>query len=249
MLAVTDHDTVAGYRTAAAYHRLEPGNMRLIAGIEFSCQWAGATIHILGLGVDCEHPAMLSGLSAMTDARQQRGVLISEGLARRGFEGALAGALALAGESQLGRPHFAQWMFDRGHVRDQNQAFDRYLGQGKPGDVKACWPELAEVTRWVVASGGVAVIAHPLKYRFTGMKLRRLIAAFMAAGGSAIEVHSGRQTQDQIAHLKKLAREFNLEVSVGSDFHKDAPYGAQLGVESAPFAGLRGVWERWPAVA
>ena len=115
--------------------------------------------------------------------------------------------------------------------------------------MKAFWPELAEVVGWIVASGGVAVIAHPLKYRFTGMKLRRLIAAFVAAGGRGIEVLSGRQTRDETAHLSRLARDYDLEVSLGSDFHRDAPYSAALGVESAPFQELRGVWERWSLAA
>jgi predicted metal-dependent phosphoesterase TrpH len=247
LLAITDHDTVAGYEAAAAYHRQNPGDMRLISGIEFSCQWSSTTIHILGLDIDCEHPAMRGALVNMASARQERGVKIASRLASRGFEGALQGALAQAGDSQLGRPHFAAWMVEQGHVRDHNQAFDQYLGQGKTGDVKTFWPELAEITRWIVASGGVAVVAHPLHYRFTGMKLRRLITDFMAAGGRGIEVLSGRQSVDQIAQLKRLANDFELEISLGSDFHQDAPYSAPLGVNSAPFEGLRGIWERWPA--
>jgi 3',5'-nucleoside bisphosphate phosphatase len=247
LLAITDHDTVAGYEAAAAYHRQHPDGMRLIPGIELSCQWSGTTIHILGLGIDCEHPAMRAALAHMDTARQERGALIASRLASRGFPGALQGASEEAGASQLGRPHFAAWMVRQGHVKDHNQAFEQYLGQGKTGDVKAFWPELAEVTRWIVASGGAAVIAHPLKYRFTGMKLRRLVADFVVAGGIGIEVLSGYQPPDQIAQLKRLARDFNLEVSAGSDFHGDAPYRSPLGVESAPFDGLRCVWERWPA--
>ncbi len=245
LLAITDHDTVTGYEVAAAYHRLEPRGMQLIPGIELSCQWSGTTIHILGLGIDCKHPAMCGALASMDTARRERGVMIASRLASRGFVGALQGALEQAGDSQLGRPHFAAWMVQQGHVKDHNQAFDQYLGQGKTGDVKAFWPELAEVVAWITASGGAAVIAHPLKYRFTAMKLRRLIVAFVAAGGSGIEVLSGYQTLDQIAQLKRLALEFDLEISVGSDFHRDAPYSAPLGVESAPFEGLRRVWERW----
>lgn len=246
-LAITDHDTMAGYQAAAAYHRQSPGGMRLIPGIEFSCQWSGTTIHILGLDVDGEHPAMRSALATMADARRERGVKIAARLETRGFPGALQGAVAKAGASQLGRPHFAEWMVEQGHVKDHNQAFDHYLGQGKTGDVKAFWPELAEVTRWISISGGVAVIAHPLKYRFTGMKLRRLVEAFVAAGGRGIEVHSGNQTRDQIAQLCRLASSYKLEISVGSDFHRDAPYSPPLGVESAAFEELRPVWERWPA--
>ncbi len=245
LLAITDHDTVAGFEAAAAYHKENPSGMRLISGIELSCQWLGVTIHILGLGIDCTHPAMRAGLDCMASARQERGAKIASRLESRGFGGALDGALMHAGDSQLGRPDFAAWMVERGHVRDHKQAFDRYLGQGKIGDVKAFWPELVEVTRWIESSGGVALIAHPLKYRFTGMKLRRFIAAFVAAGGCGIEVLSGRQSSDSTNQLARLAREFDLEVSIGSDFHRDAPYSAPLGAESAPFAHLRGVWQRW----
>lgn len=244
-LAITDHDTVAGYKAAVAYHTNNPSDMRLVAGIEFSCQWSGATIHILGLGVDCEHPVMLAGLDRMAAARKERGSKIASRLASLGFDGALQGALAQAGKSQLGRPHFAAWMLEQGYVRDHNQAFDKYLGQGKVGDVKAFWPDLSEVIQWIDASGGVAIIAHPLKYRFTGMKLRRFITAFVAAGGRGIEVLSGRQTSEQTNHLKRLALDFDLEISIGSDFHRDAPYNAPLGVEATPFLDLRGVWQRW----
>jgi len=244
-LAITDHDTVAGYDAAAAYHTKNPSGIRLIPGIELSCQWSGTTIHILGLGADFEHSVMRTGLDRMAAARKERGVKIGNRLEKLGFSGALQGALLKAGASQLGRPHFAAWMVEQAHVKDHKQAFDKYLGQGKAGDVKAFWPDLADVIQWINCASGVAVIAHPLKYRFTGMKLRRFITSFVAAGGSGIEVLSGRQTSDQTNHLKRLAREFDLEVSIGSDFHRDAPYGAPLGVESTPFVGLRGVWQRW----
>jgi predicted metal-dependent phosphoesterase TrpH len=246
LLAITDHDTVAGYRAAAGYYTQNPGKMRLIPGIEYSCRWSGTTIHILGLGFDSDHPEMREGLAVLGQARRERGVKIGSRLESRGFEGALEGAQAVAGDSQLGRPHFATWMVEQGHVADHSTAFDKFLGQGKIGDVKAFWPELAQVTQWIEASGGAAIIAHPLKYRFTRMKLRRLVIDFMAAGGSGIEVLSGHQTTDQTAQLKRLATEFELEVSVGSDFHRDAPYSPQLGVELPQLEGLRGVWERWP---
>ena len=190
---------------------------------------------------------MREGLARLDQARRERGVKIAQRLEKQGFPGALEGARAQAGDSQLGRPHFAAWMVEQGHVVDHNQAFDRYLGQGKIGDVKAFWPELAEVTEWIVAAGGVAILAHPLKYRFTRMKLRRLVIEFAAAGGAAIEVLSGRQTPDQLGQLMRLATELELEVSLGSDFHRDAPYAAELGVELPQLEGLRGVWERFVA--
>jgi len=247
LLAITDHDTVTGYRAAAEHYTQKTGRMRLIQGIEYSCRWSGTTVHIIGLGFDSDHPAMRQGLAGMDKARRERALKIAQRLGARGFKGAFEGALAVAGDSQIGRPHFASWLVARGHVADHNQAFDKYLGQGKTGDVKAFWPELAEVTRWITAGGGVAIIAHPLKYRFTRMKLRRLVIDFIAAGGSGIEVLSGLQTGDQTAQLKRLASEFELEVSVGSDFHRDGPYSPQLGVELPHLEGLRGVWERWSA--
>tara|TARA_R110002072_G_scaffold51201_20_gene137126 strand:- start:638 stop:1489 length:852 start_codon:yes stop_codon:yes gene_type:complete len=245
MFAVTDHDTIDGFlslRDRAAQHG-EP--VRLIPGVELSCRWSGTTVHIVGLGFDSEHAAMREALEYMENARSQRGEQIAERLARRGFPGALEGALGEAGEGQLGRPHFAAWMVQQGHVKDAQQAYGRYLGQGKVGDVKAFWPDLERVVGWIVRAGGVAVVAHPYKYRFTGMKLRRLLVDFVAAGGGAIELLSGYQTPQQTAQIRRYAAEFGLEVSVGSDFHRDTPYSAEPGVSVPALQGLRGVWERW----
>lgn len=242
--AITDHDTVAGYQAAAGQIGADD-SLQLIAGVEFSCRWSGVTIHVLGLGMDCEHAGMREALQYLDDARRQRGERIGEKLAKLGFPGAFEGALAQAGGSQLGRPHFAAWMVECGHVVDRNQAFDRYLGQGKPGDVKAFWPEMAQVVQWIESAGGAAIVAHPLKYKLTGMKLRRLLIDFVAAGGSGIEVSSGRQTADQLAHLKRLANEYSLEISMGSDFHRETAYSAPLGVELPANNRLPGVWERW----
>jgi len=246
MLAITDHDSVEGYRLALDEYTQKEGQLRLVSGVEFSCRWSGTTIHIIGLGMDCDHPAMAEALATLAVAREERGRKIAARLEALGFSGALQGALAEAGDSQLGRPDFAAWMVGLGHVSDHSEAFDKYLGQGKTGDVKAFWPELAAVTDWIVAAGGVAVIAHPLKYKFTRMKLRRLVIDFVDAGGRALELVSGNQTSDQVAQLRRLATEFDLEVSVGSDFHRDGPYSPQPGVELPRLEGLRGVWERWP---
>ena len=245
LLAVTDHDTVAGYCAAAEYYSAGQGSLRLVSGVELSCRWSGATVHVVGLGVDVDEPGLRSGLESMDRARLERGAKIDQRLARQGFHGALQGAQRHAGDSQLGRPHFAAWLVEQGHVADHSKAFDRYLGQGKIGDVKAFWPERAEVTHWITQAGGAAVLAHRLKYRFTRMKLRRLVNDFAAAGGQAIEVISARQTPDQFKSLCSLARDFNLEVSVGSDFHRDGPYSPQLGVELPRLEGLHGVWSRF----
>ncbi len=243
-LAITDHDTVAGYlEVAAHYTRIHPG-LSLVSGIELSCCWSATTVHIVGLGMDCQHPALIEGVTTLGKARLQRAERIAERLEKLGFQGALAGARAAAGRSQIGRPHFAAWLVAEGHVADAHEAFDRYLGAGKTGDVKAFWPELDRVCRWIVDSGGVAIIAHPLKYKFTRMKLQRLVVDFKAAGGCGVEIASGRQTGDQLAQLSRLARENDLLVSGGSDFHRDSPWASPLGVELAARPGLEPVWSR-----
>ncbi len=249
LLAITDHDSVAGYRAAAHHYTANPGRMKLISGVEVSCRWNGLSLHVVGLGMDCDHPAMVSALHRLDSARDERGRKIGERLAKKGFPGGYEGALQEAAGSQLGRPHFAAWMVDRGHVRDASQAFDRYLGQGKAGDVKAFWPELEEAVGWIVSAGGVAVLAHPLKYRLTRSRLRRLVSEFADIGGAALEVSSGRQLQDQVRQLSLLAREFGLEASAGSDFHRDSSYGPDLGVELRLIEGLEGVWQRWRATS
>jgi len=242
--AITDHDTVAGYRAARDHYSGTDAGPALIPGVELSCRWSGTTIHVVGLGMDIDHPVLAEGLARLDQARLERGRKIEERLAKKGIPDALAGALAVAGDSQLGRPHFAAWMVAEGHVADANEAFDRYLGQGKIGDVKAFWPELAEVTDWIVASGGVAVMAHPLKYRYTRTKLKRLLVDFREAGGSAMELICGPgHKREQRAQLERLAGEVGLAVSAGSDFHRDGPYAPQLGVELRLLAGFPGVWE------
>ena len=244
LLAITDHDTVRGYRDAAALASDYPA-VQLVPGVEFSCRWSGTTIHVVGLGMDCDHIALREGVEVLSEARLDRAAKIADRLAKRGFPGALEGALLEAGDSQLGRPHFSAWMVAQGHVPDHNTAFDKYLGQGKPGDVKAFWPELARAVQWIVEAGGVAVLAHPLKYKFTRMKLRRLVHDFAEAGGGAIEVLSGRQTPEQVTSLQRLADDFELEISAGSDFHRDGPYSPALGVELRAFKGRAGVWNRF----
>jgi predicted metal-dependent phosphoesterase TrpH len=241
--AITDHDTVAGYRQVLAEAAGLPENFTLVAGVELSCHWSKTTIHVVGLGVDIEHPVFEAGLERLDRARHERARIIAGKLEKAGMAGALEGALSRAGARQVGRPDFAAWMVEAGHAKDANQAFDKYLGAGKLGDVKSCWPELAEVSAWITAAGGTAIIAHPLKYRFTRTKLRRLLADFADTGGRGMEVYSGRQTEEQTLDLCKLANSLDLKASVGSDFHQHYEYGPRLGVDVARLPTVVDLWK------
>jgi predicted metal-dependent phosphoesterase TrpH len=117
------------------------------------------------------------------------------------------------------------------------------LGAGKPGDVKMFWPSLAEVVSGITASGGIAVLAHPLKYRLTGMKLRALLNDFKASGGRAIEILNGRQTDADSKRLLQLMESNDLISSVGSDFHREFEYGPRLGIDVERLPKGRYIWE------
>ena len=238
--AITDHDTLAGYLSVKDTQAAK--DVGLISGVELSCRWAKTTIHVVGLGFDDSAAEIIDMVTSLSDARIERAKTIAQRLENAGFSGALDGALKVANGSQIGRPHFAQWMLDTGHVASLTEAFDKYLGAGKVGDVKAFWPAMADVVHAITASGGVAVLAHPLKYRLTGMKLRALINDFKAAGGTCLEILNGRQPEVDMKRLSQMAQSSDLLVSAGSDFHRSFEYGPTLGVDADRLAAGQYVW-------
>lgn len=245
LFSVTDHDTLAAYR-----HLPDVSGVKIIPGIELSCVWLGATIHVLGLNVDTGNSALTEAVTAQETAREQRAVIIGERLARKGVAGVYEKARARADEKglqgrALGRPDFARVLVDSGAVTTMQQAFDRYLGAGKIGDVKTHWPELAEVVEWIVTSGGTAVLAHPLHYKMTRTRLRRLFVDFMEAGGRALEVANGRQwTPNDLNFLRSSCKDFGLMASVGSDFHAETPW-SEVGCDATLVGDCVPVWQTW----
>ena len=239
--ALTDHDTTAGYLSVR--HTSEADEVGLISGVELSCRWATTTVHVVGLNFDADASQIIAVVKQLTQAREERAKKIAMRLAGVGIDGALEGAKAVANESQIGRPHFATWMVEAGAVNSVTEAFDKYLGAGKIGDVKMFWPPLSDVVQAITQAGGVAILAHPLKYRLTGMKLRALINDFKAAGGGAIEVLNGRQPETDLKRLSQLAEGNGLMCSVGSDFHRDFEYGPKLGIDVGRLPDGVYVWD------
>jgi predicted metal-dependent phosphoesterase TrpH len=241
IMALTDHDTIAGF---VSVKDSVPSVLRLVSGVELSCQWGRVGIHVVGLGFDPDSQVLLKHIEGLNAARLQRAEMISQRLAQKGMKEALAGALLVAAGAQIGRPHFAQWMVAQGYVQSEAEAFKRFLGKGKVGDITAVWPDLLQTVETICAAGGYAVLAHPLHYRLTATRLHALCAAFAEAGGSAIEVINGRPVPGEEGRLVKLAAAHDLLFSVGSDFHRDTEYGAGLGVDTARFQSGSGLWER-----
>ena len=242
-LALTDHDTIAGLAQARA--RGQELGLSLISGVELSCVWRSHTIHVVGLDFDEADPAFLKALARQNDNRWQRARLIADKLARLKVDGLLEKATALAGGDVPGRPHFAQALVDAEVVPKIAHAFKRYLGSGKPGDVKACWPELSEVVQWITDAGGIAVLAHPRKYRLTATRLRELTADFRRAGGRAIEVSVSGQSSGDLGFVAELARREQLLASQGSDFHFPGAPWCELGRIMKMPEGLEPVWHHF----
>lgn len=242
-LALTDHDTIEGLSEARESAR--PLGLSIINGVELSCVWSRQTIHVVGLDFDHQNPEFLQALAEQHENRWRRARKIADRLARKDPEPLLQLATEKAGGDVPGRPHFAKALIEQGVVNDMNQAFNRHLGAGKPGDVKAFWPELSEVVRWVVEAGGVAVVAHPRKYRMTATKLRALVTDFKQAGGRAIEVSTSGQQAGDLGFLSELCRREGMWASQGSDFHFPGASWCELGKIDRLPAGLDPVWQHF----
>jgi predicted metal-dependent phosphoesterase TrpH len=242
LLALTDHDTVDGL--AAAKEAAAGAALRLIDGVEISVTWEHKTWHVVGLDVDPAHPDLGAGLARLQAVRDERAVEIGKKLEAKGIAGAYAGALELAGEAKPTRTHFARFLHQQGHVKDEAQAYKKWLGRGKPASVSAQWASLEEAVNWIHAAGGQAVLAHPFRYGLTRAWLVKFLTAFKQAGGDAMEVVSGRGNPDEFHTALHLAQRFQLAASVGSDFHAPAPY-SQPGVKVELPAGMPAIWDRF----
>ncbi len=226
-LAITDHDTCDGLaeaRLVAAQHGIE-----LVAGIELSSTWNDCGIHVVGLGIDDQHPTMLAAIAQQSEARLQRSLDIDTQLQQRGMNGVIELARSYASSDALGRPHFAKAMVELGYVESEPEAFKRYLGSGRPGDVRCHWPAMETVIGWIKAAGGIAVVAHPLKYDLNWSRLQQMLKEFTAAGGGAMEVSYGGENPNRVIDLTRIARQHKLKMSVGSDFHRTEFHWTALG--------------------
>jgi predicted metal-dependent phosphoesterase TrpH len=211
--------------------------------VELSTVWSKRSVHVVGLNIDTSAAAMVQALASQREIRYQRARHIGEKLARQGFKGAYEGALVLAGDSAPCRPHFASWLVAQGKCKDGKQAFDRFLGNSKMTGINHAWPRLDEAVAWIVAAGGVAVLAHPEDYRLTRSKLRLLLTDFVAAGGQAMELVAPGKPEAVAQMIATLCREFELRASVGSDYHGGSRGWRHLGKTRAIPADLSPVWE------
>lgn len=240
--ALTDHDEIGGQQRAAAAARAV--GMHYITGVEISVTFIGQTVHIVGLGFDPENPALQLGLSQTRGGRAQRAREMSDGLARAGIQGAFEGAWKFAGNHDLiSRTHFARFLVESGVCRDTNEVFRKYLTEGKPGFVEHRWASLKDAVTWIRDAGGMAVIAHPARYKFTANQEFALFTEFKGHGGQGVEVVTGSHTPAEYLTYADTAREFGLAASRGSDFHSPDESHTELGTLPYLPGQLTPVWE------
>lgn len=240
--SLTDHDEVSGQQRAAA--AASAHGVAYLTGTEISVTFADTTVHIVGLGFDPEHAALVQGLATTRGGRGARAQAMAKGLAQVGIAGAYEGALRYVGNPALiSRTHFARFLVDSGVCRDTSQVFRKFLTEGKPGFVPHRWAGLGDAVRWITQAGGMAVIAHPARYHLTANEEFALFSEFCQHGGRGVEVVTGAHSVPEYATYADMAKEFGLAASRGSDFHSPEESRTDLGALPPLPAGLTPVWE------
>lgn len=226
--SLTDHDELGGQARACA--AAQAHGLPYLSGVEISVTFADETVHIVGLGIDPENAALCQGLANTRGGREKRARDMADQLARHGIPGAYEGALRFVGNPDLiSRTHFARFLVEGGFCVDTPQVFRRYLTPGKPGYVPHQWASLGDAVRWITGAGGVAVIAHPARYKFKANTEYALFSEFKEHGGRGVEVVTGSHTKAEYPVYAAMAIEFGLAASRGSDFHSPEESRTDLG--------------------
>ena len=239
--ALTDHDEIGGQHRAIAAAAAQ--KMPYLTGTEISVTFADVTVHIVGLGFDPDDAALFAGLTRTRGGRRERAIEMSDGLAKVGIHGAYEGALTYVGNPELiSRTHFARHLVESGVCADTSEVFRKYLIEGKPGFVPHRWATLKNAVTWIVDAGGVAVIAHPARYKFSANEEYALFSEFKMHGGRGVEVVTGSHSAADAARYAETALEFDLLASRGSDFHSPNESHIDLGLLPPLPETLTPVW-------
>jgi predicted metal-dependent phosphoesterase TrpH len=228
--SLTDHDDIAGLAEARA--AAEARGLRFLDGSEISVSWRDdASFHVVGLGIDPANGDLCAGLKSIRDGRDGRAHRIAAELEKIGIHGAYEGAARYAEKASIiSRAHFARFLVERKISPDVKSVFDYYLAKSKPGYVPHEWASVEDALRWIGNAGGVAVLAHPLRYRVGREELRVFLGEFKDRGGQGIEVACGAHSAEEVHECARLARHFGLKASVASDFHGPGESYADLGM-------------------
>ncbi len=216
-IALTDHDGTTG--VGPFLDACQAEGVRGIAGVEISVDFKGGTMHMLGYFLDYRSQELESVLVQLRGGREDRNHVILARLNELGLSLTWEEVAAFSEEDVVGRPHFAQALIARGYVRTKDEAFDRYLGKGKAAYVERYRLSAEESVRMIRRAGGVPVLAHPFTLGMKRSGLRDLVAELKGVGLGGIEAYYSEHDEEQVRICLALARELDLAVSGGSDFH------------------------------
>jgi predicted metal-dependent phosphoesterase TrpH len=246
VLALTDHDDTSGLVEAKT--EAEKHSIHLVNGVEISVTWRNRTLHIVGLRIDPEYTPLAEGLERIRAGRHVRAKGMAASLDAAGIEGSLEGAYRYAQQGIISRTHFARYLIEKGLAKDMRAVFKKYLIKGKPGYFEHRWADLEDAVSWITASGGTAVIAHPGRYDLGRTNMLLLMEEFRSLGGAAIEVVTGSHSVDQYAEFARVAKQFGLKSSMGSDYHGYGLSHMEMGRLPALPSGCIPVWQDWPEI-
>lgn len=242
--AMTDHDEVCGIAEARA--AAQTLALPFVSGVEISVTWSNQTVHIVGLQIDETNATLVNGLAATRGGREARAREIAAQLEKVGIADAFEGSLKYVGNPDLiSRTHFARYIVELGLAKDLSDVFGKYLGEGKPGFVPHRWTSLQNSVAWIKEAGGIAVIAHPGRYKFSELAFDALFTEFKELGGSAIEVTTGSHSVDQYEQYATVANRYGFLASRGSDFHGPGESRIDLGALPALPSNVQPIWHDW----
>lgn len=242
--ALTDHDEISGI--AEAREAAAALGLQYVTGVEISVTWANETVHIVGLQIDETDATLVRGLAATRGGRAARAQEMASQLAAVGIPHAFEGALKFVGNPDLiSRTHFARYLVEAGICADVQEVFRNYLTEGKPGYVPHRWAVLKDAVQWIRGAGGIAIVAHPGRYKFNDIQQHALLTAFKEAGGVGIEVVTGSHTVDQYETYARVANAHGLLASRGSDFHGPRESHIELGALPHLPRSVTPVWHDW----
>lgn len=247
VLAITDHDTLLGLAPAHAAIAEEQLALQLINGVEISTSWYEFEIHVVGLAIDPADPQLQQRLASQQERRLDRAREMARRLTKHNVPDCLEAVLALANGGAVTRTHFARHLMNIGKANSMAGVFKHYLARGKAGYVPNNWVGLPEAVQWIHDAGGIAVLAHPLRYNLNGKWLTKLMREFASAGGDAAEVASCQLTPVQKRDVWALCQQFGLVASQGSDFHQPTDW-SDLGRGLYLTDDIRTVWQQFPAL-
>jgi len=226
-LSLTDHDSVEGLTEASKYSKYL--DLGFINGVEISAKHNSQSIHIVGLGINPKETTLIEGLQKNNNFRIERAKKISEGLFKAGINKAYEKASLISQTKYITRTHFAQMLIQEKICPNMSSVFKKYMTGNKPGSVKGEWASSKEVINWIHKAGGLAILAHPLRYRMTLTKLKKIVNELMLLGLDGLEIVNSYSRSEDIKITKMIADENKLLYSSGSDYHGWSNQTIELG--------------------